>query len=334
MILYAYEWNHLSENLLQKCIIYICIAKYLIARLIKFIRLYKILWSELPEVVTVNSRLVKELVIPRLSSSKKGDNGIVLVVGGNKFYHGAPVLSSMAALRSGTDIVYTAVPRSIIVAVRSFSPNIIALPMSDDKLTIGSANRLVAMIPKKPNTAAIGMGMSLARPEALHSLINALKSSGTRLLLDSSSLLPAVLKEISGTDTIITPHAGEYKRIFGENAGIDEKERISNVYKRAKEYSITILLKGHTDIISDGDRVAINKIHNCAMTVGGTGDILSGLTAGILTKMKSYEASILGVYFNGVAGNLAYDKVGLHMIATDLLECLPNAMKSFDSVQE
>ncbi|MCD6038269.1 MAG: putative carbohydrate kinase [Nitrososphaeraceae archaeon] len=70
----------------------------------------------MPEVVTVNSRLVKELVIPRLSSSKKGDNGIVLVVGGNKFYHGAPVLSSMAALRSGTDIVYTAVPRSIIVA--------------------------------------------------------------------------------------------------------------------------------------------------------------------------------------------------------------------------
>ncbi|MCD6038268.1 MAG: putative carbohydrate kinase [Nitrososphaeraceae archaeon] len=115
--------------------------------------------------------------------------------------------------------------------------------MSDDKLTIGSANRLVAMIPKKPNTAAIGMGMSLARPEALHSLINALKSSGTRLLLDSSSLLPAVLKEISGTDTIITPHAGEYKRIFGENAGADEKERISNVYKFAKEYDITILLR-------------------------------------------------------------------------------------------
>ncbi len=287
----------------------------------------------MPEVVTINSGLVKELIIPRLSSSKKGDNGIVLVVGGNKFYHGAPVLSSMAALRSGTDVVYTAVPRSIIVAVRSFSPNIIALPMSDDKLTIGSANRLVAMIPKKPNTAAIGMGMSLARPEALHSLINALKSSGTRLLLDSSTLLPAVLKDISGTDTIITPHAGEYKRIFGENAGADEK-RISNVYKFAKEYHITILLKGQTDIISDGDRVAINKIHNCAMSVGGTGDILSGLTAGILTKMKSYEASILGVYFNGLAGNLAYDQVGLHMVATDLLEHIPKAMKPFDSVQE
>lgn len=288
----------------------------------------------MPEAVTVTSKLVKELVVPRLLSSKKGDNGIVLVVGGNKFYHGAPILSSMAALRSGTDVVYTAVPRSNIVAVRSFSPNIIAFPLSDDKLTMGSANRLLAMIPKKPHAAAIGMGMTIARPEALHSMINRLKTNGTRLLLDASSLFPTVLKEICGTDTIITPHAGEFKRIFGEDAGIDEKERISNVYKNAKEYDITILLKGQTDIISDGDRIAINKIHNCAMTVGGTGDILSGLTAGILTKLKSYESSILGVYFNGIAGNLAYDKVGLHMVATDLLDRLPNAMKSFDSVQE
>jgi NAD(P)H-hydrate epimerase len=288
----------------------------------------------LPEAVKVNNKLIKELIVPRLLSSKKGDNGIVLVIGGNKFYHGAPILSSMAALRSGADLVYTAVPRSNVVAVRSFSPNLITLPMSDDKLTIGSANRLLRMIPKKPHTAAIGMGMSIARPEALHSLINKLKSDGTRLLLDASSLFPTVLKEISGTDTIITPHAGEYKRIFGENAGTDEKERISNVYKYAKEYNITILLKGQTDIISDGDRVAINKIHNCAMTVGGTGDILSGLTAGILTKMKSFEASILGVYFNGVAGNLAYRQVGLHIVATDLLKYLPNAMKPFDLVQE
>ena len=112
----------------------------------------------MPEAVTVTSKLVKELIVPRLVSSKKGDNGIVLVVGGNKFYHGAAILSSMAALRSGTDIVYTAVPRSNIVAVRSFSPNIIAFPMSDDKLTMGSANRLLAMIPKKPHAVCYWHG--------------------------------------------------------------------------------------------------------------------------------------------------------------------------------
>ncbi|MFL6440799.1 MAG: NAD(P)H-hydrate dehydratase [Nitrososphaeraceae archaeon] len=286
--------------------------------------------------VTVTSTLIKKLVIPRLRSSKKGDNGIVLIAGGSRKYHGAPILASMAAIRSGTDLVYTAVPRSIILAVRCFSPNIIALPLPDDKLTVGSVNRLIRMIPKKADSAAVGMGMSIAKSEALLTLIRQLKSNGTKLLLDASALIPEVLKEISGTDTIITPHIGEYKRIFSEEnlSGITtEKERISNVHRLAKQYDITILLKGSVDIISDGEHVAINKIHNCAMTVGGTGDVLSGLTAGFLTKLKPFDASILGVYFNGVAGNIVYNRIGLHMVASDLIESLPKAIKPFDLIK-
>ncbi|MFL6395435.1 MAG: NAD(P)H-hydrate dehydratase [Nitrososphaeraceae archaeon] len=286
--------------------------------------------------VTVTSTLIKKLVIPRLRSSKKGDNGIVLIAGGSRKYHGAPILASMAAIRSGTDLVYTAVPRSIILAVRCFSPNIIALPLPDDKLTVGSVNRLIRMIPKKADSAAVGMGMSIAKSEALLSLIRQLKSNGTKLLLDASALIPEVLKEISGTDTIITPHIGEYKRIFSEEnlSGITtEKERISNVHRLAKQYDITILLKGSVDIISDGEHVAINKIHNCAMTVGGTGDVLSGLTAGFLTKLKPFDASILGVYFNGVAGNIVYNRIGLHMVASDLIESLPKAIRQFDLIK-
>ncbi|MFL6369763.1 MAG: NAD(P)H-hydrate dehydratase [Nitrososphaeraceae archaeon] len=286
--------------------------------------------------VTVTSTLIKKLVIPRLRSSKKGDNGIVLIAGGSRKYHGAPILASMAAIRSGTDLVYTAVPRSIILAVRCFSPNIIALPLPDDKLTVGSVNRLIRMIPKKADSAAVGMGMSIAKSEALLTLIRQLKSNGTKLLLDASALIPQVLKEISGTDTIITPHIGEYKRIFSEEnlSGITtEKERISNVHRLAKQYDITILLKGSVDIISDGEHVAINKIHNCAMTVGGTGDVLSGLTAGFLTKLKPFDASILGVYFNGVAGNIVCNRIGLHMVASDLIESLPKAIRQFDLIK-
>src|SRR5919197_1777381 len=286
--------------------------------------------------VTVTSNLIKKLVIPRLRSSKKGDNGIVLIVGGSRRYHGAPIIASMAALRSGTDLVYTAVPRSNKVAVRCYSPNIIALPLPDDKLTVGSVNRLIRMIPKKADSAAIGMGMSIAKSEALLSLIRRLKSNGTKLLLDASALIPEVLKEISGTGTIITPHVGEYKRIFsGDNISdiTTENEQISNVHRLAKQYGITILLKGSLDIISDGEHVAINKIHNCAMTVGGTGDVLSGLTAGFLTKLKPFDASILGVYFNRVAGNLVYNRIGLHMVASDLIESLPKAIKPFDLIK-
>ncbi|MGB8023161.1 MAG: NAD(P)H-hydrate dehydratase [Nitrososphaeraceae archaeon] len=291
----------------------------------------------MPEIITISSKLVKDLVVPRLTSSKKGDNGTVLVAGGSRIYHGAPLLASMAALRAGTDIVYTAVPRSSVVSVRSSSPNIIALPLSDDKLTIGSANRLVAMIPKRADSAAIGMGMSIAKPEAIVALIRQLKSDGTKLLLDASALIPEVLQEISETSTIITPHPGEYKRIFGEDAGITEKERISNIDRLAKKYGITIVLKGSTNLVSscsiDGNgNTTVIKRSTPAMTVGGTGDVLSGLTAGLLTKLKPFYASILGLYFNGLAASLAYKQVGLHMVATDLIEHLPNAMKTFDKI--
>jgi ADP-dependent NAD(P)H-hydrate dehydratase len=289
----------------------------------------------LPEILTITPEFVKSLIVPRMVSSRKGDNGVVLVVGGNRIYHGAPLLASMAALRSGIDLVYTAVPRSNIVPIKSFSPNIIALPLPDDKLTVGSTNRLLTMLPKKPDTAAIGMGMSIAKPDALLALIRELKNDGIKLLLDASALIPQVLSEISGTDTIITPHAGEYKRIFGnEDIGKNREEQISNVQRHAEEYGITIILKGYLNIISNRKYTAVIRRANPAMTVGGIGDVLSGLVAGLLTKNQPLDASLLGIYFNGIAGNLAYTLLGLHLTATDLIENLPNAMKSFDLIKE
>lgn len=278
--------------------------------------------------------LLKGCIIPRLLDSKKGDNGTVLIVGGNRIYHGAPVLASLSALRSGTDLVYTAVPRSNIIPVRSSSPNLIALPLADDKLTVGSANRLVAMLPKKPDAAAIGMGLTIAKPEALSTLIRGLQSIGTKLLLDASALIPNILDQIHDTETIVTPHVGEFKRIFGEVAGEDKDERISKVHKNAKDHGITIILKGWIDIVSNSERIAVNTTHNCGMTVGGTGDVLSGLVTGLLSKYTPFEAAILGVYINGIAGNLAQEKIGLHLLATDLISNIPNAMKPFDMIKE
>jgi ADP-dependent NAD(P)H-hydrate dehydratase len=284
--------------------------------------------------ISVTPKLVKDLIIPRIVTSRKGDNGIVLVVGGSRIYHGAPILASIAALRSGTDLVYTAVPRSIVMTVRAYSPDIIALPLPDDKLTAGLVNRLVAMLPKKPDAAAIGMGMSITRPEALVSLIRQLRNTGTKLLLDASALIPEILQEISGTGTIVTPHAGEYKRLFEKHLNTNEDIQTSVVQALAKDYRITIVLKGSVNIISDGEHTALIKRSTPAMTVGGMGDILSGLTVGLLTKYTSLNASILGVYLNGVAANLAYERVGLHLVATDVIEDLPNAMKPFDKISE
>jgi NAD(P)H-hydrate epimerase len=286
------------------------------------------------KVTAIDTRLAKRLMPTRRSDSKKGDNGIVLVAGGSRFYHGAPILTSMAALRSGADLVYTAVPRSIIIPVRSYSPAIIALPLPDDKLTVGSAGRLVAMLPKRADASAIGMGMSIAGPPAIITLVRKLREAGTKLVLDASTLIPEILPEISGSGSIVTPHAGEYRRLFQSNLGQNEKERIANVAAAAAKYEITILLKGPTDIVSDGKRTGVNRVHNCAMTVGGTGDVLAGLTAGLWARMDdAFESALLGVHLNGVAGNLAFRQTGLHMVATDLLDAIPGAMKPYDKIR-
>ena len=286
----------------------------------------------MPSTITVTSKLIRQLMPPRLLSSRKGDNGTVLIAGGSRFYHGAPVLSTMAALRSGADLVYTAVPRSIITAVRSFSPAIIALPLPDDKLTKGSANRLIAMLPKNAESASIGMGMSLD-PEALITLVRKLRQAGTKILLDASALIPHVLGEISNTGSIVTPHVGEYKRLFGSEPGSTKEEMTSNVHKLAKDHGITIALKGWVNIISDGEQLAAIKRPTPAMTVGGTGDVLSGLATALLAKMKPFDAALVAIYLNGLAGTLAYKKAGLHIIATDLIDNLPLVMNQFDKVR-
>ena len=130
------------------------------------------------EIISVTADLIQAIVPTRLSSSKKGDNGIVLVIGGSGIYHGAPLLSTLAALRSGVDLVYTAVPKSNIVLTRSFSPNVIVLPLSTDRFTIGSAKQLIKILPKKPDVVAIGMGMAIEKPESLVYMVKELKRTG------------------------------------------------------------------------------------------------------------------------------------------------------------
>jgi NAD(P)H-hydrate epimerase len=306
------------------------------------------------QIISVTPDLIEEILPPRLISSRKGDNGIVLVIGGSGIYHGAPLLSSLAALRAGVDLVYTATPKSNVSAIRSSSPNIIVLPFPDDEFTLASAKSVLKMLPKKPQVTAIGMGMKIASPAALVYIIKELIKIESKLVLDASALVPEVIESISGTNTIVTPHPGEYKRMFQEphnhnkmsSAGQTQTTRDAlqghalNVCSIAKKYGITIILKGYYNIICDGHitvgqqkHTAVIKRTTPAMTVGGCGDVLSGVVAGLFSKLSdAFYASIGGVYLTGMAGSLAHKKLGLHMVPTDLIEQLPNAMKSFDKV--
>jgi len=277
---------------------------------------------------------VKSFIPARRNLSRKGDNGKILVLGGNYLYHGAPILSSLAALRTGADLVYTCVPKINVMATRSFSPNLIVVPLVDVKLTRGSVQKLLGIIPKELDSATMGMGLGIQDREALKILVSSLLDRAVMISLDASCLVPEIIPIIKDKKVTVTPHAGEFRRLFGEIPPDGIKPRTALVEKHAKENGITILLKGPTDVISDGKQTYLNPKNLAAMTVGGTGDVLSGVVAAMLCKNKDpVKATSAAAFVNGKAGYMAQKKYGLHIVATDLLDFIPSAMKPFDKVK-
>ena len=284
--------------------------------------------------ITLTSSIVKKFIPSRKSNSRKGDNGKVLVVGGSYMYHGAPILSSLAALRSGSDLVYTAIPKINVQSTRSISPDLIVIPMADSKLTRGTVNKLLGQAPQDLDSATIGMGLAIQDVEALKLLVKSLLNRDVRLSLDASSLVKEVLPLIANKNVVVTPHTGEFKRLFGEIPPENKVKRIQAVEKYAKNNSITILLKGEIDIISNGVKTFTNVKNTPAMTVGGTGDVLSGITAGFLARNRnSLEAASSAAFVNGLSGKITQKHFGLHITATDLIENLPNVLKPFDKIK-
>ena len=282
----------------------------------------------------LQASIIKNFIPPRKFASRKGENGKVLVVGGSYIYHGAPILSSIAALRCGTDLVYTCVPKINSQATRAISPNLIVLPLADAKLTRGAVHKLLGILPKDLDSATIGMGLGIQDIEALKLLVVSLLEMDVKLSLDASALVPDILPLVKNKNVVVTPHAGEFKKLFGELPSDSKKERISVVEKHAMQNSVTVLLKGPTDIVSDGHKTFLNEKKTPAMTVGGTGDVLSGLVAGLLSKNRNpIESASAAVFVNGKAGTMAQRKYGLHIVATDLLEFIPAAMRPFDRVK-
>lgn len=269
---------------------------------------------------------------PRQNRSRKGENGIVAVIGGSAVFHGAPSLAALGALRTGIDIAYLFVPQSISIPIRSISPNFIVFPLPDSKITIGTANRILNSIPTV-DSVVIGPGTGRQKPDGIRRLVMELSSRGVKLVIDADALVPEVINVLKGKEVVLTPHAGEFMRLFGSEVEDNDEQRLNIVQEMARENDLTILLKGTTDVISDGKVHSINRSGNPAMTVGGTGDVLAGIIAALMARgMKPFQAAISGAYINGKAGELAYENLGFSVLATDLIDQIPILMKRFDRI--
>ncbi|HME19217.1 MAG TPA: NAD(P)H-hydrate dehydratase [Nitrososphaerales archaeon] len=278
----------------------------------------------------IDSSFVAKAMPPKMKDAHKRMNGTVCVVGGSRLYHGAPFLCGMGAMRSGVDLVYIAVPKALAPSIRALSPDFIVVPLPDQKLTRGNVSKLLSWV-RGVDAYAVGPGLGAQNPEEVAHCLSELKGEGKGLVVDADALLPRSLEMIRKSKTVVTPHAGEFERLFGVKLPADLEGRVSAVSEQAKTNGIVVLLKGPTDVISDGERVGLNSTHSPAMTVGGTGDVLTGVTAGLVARgVDLFDAACAAAFVNGEAGAEAAREFGLHITASDVANRIANAMKKYD----
>ncbi|MEM2737595.1 MAG: NAD(P)H-hydrate dehydratase [Candidatus Bathyarchaeia archaeon] len=272
---------------------------------------------------------VKLVVKTRTSGSRKGDHGRLLVIGGSETFSGAPALVALAALRTGVDLVYVAAPQKTAYTIAAMSPDLITIKLDGEHLNTGNISTLKPYI-EKVDATVIGPGLGLhpETREAAKALIEVVESLGKPLLLDADGLKAfAEFKRKLITSLVLTPHAGEYAILTGKKLPENLKEKALEVQKTAVELGAVILLKGPVDVIAHERKIKFNFTGNPGMTVGGTGDVLSGIVGAFLAQgADPFEAAVAGAFVNGAAGDFVFREKGYHMMASDLLEWIPKVL--------
>ena len=280
----------------------------------------------------IDEQYVKNLIVPRRSSSHKGENGTIGIVGGSRLYHGAPVLSAMGALRSGSDLAYLFVPEIIATPIRSMSPDLIIYPLPDSKITIGVANKILNFR-NNITTFVIGPGMVNQKMNGLIKLVLGLENKNINIILDAGAINQELIDSVEGKNVVVTAHLGEFKKLINKELN-NENEIKNELLNYAKNRNLVIVVKGETDYITDGNELFINKSGNSCMTKGGTGDILAGVIATQLSVGQSpLNAAIMGTYFMGKTGELVYEKWGFQFMNAELLIELSSYLKKFNSIK-
>jgi ADP-dependent NAD(P)H-hydrate dehydratase / NAD(P)H-hydrate epimerase len=259
-------------------------------------------------------------------SAHKGDFGRLLVVGGSKIFSGAPTLVSLAALRSGVDIVYLAAPEKTAYAIASMSPDLITIKLKGDNLNSENTAALLSYV-KACDAVVLGPGLGLNSEtcDFVENFVNAVEAEGKPLLLDADGLKAfAKFKRPLKVPLVLTPHAGEYAILTGKQLPNELESKVSMIQKTAKELNAVILVKGKVDIVCDSSRFKLNFTGHPGMTVGGTGDVLSGIVGALLSqKVDPFEAAVAGAFVNGAAGDFVAQEIGYHMVASDILDWIP-----------
>ncbi len=277
---------------------------------------------------------------PREVTANKGTFGHVLVVGGSLGKSGAPAMAALAALRAGAGLVTAAVPAPLLAQVAAIAPELMTWPLAVNAAgRIGIENltpEALAALTAGKTVLAIGPG--LGQSEEAATLVTALLSAARMpAVIDADALnilaaKPGLLSGLSkGRTLVLTPHPGEMARLAGITVAEVQANRLEVAREFAKRNGVTLVLKGARTLIAHPDgHAAVNTTGNPGMAKGGSGDLLTGMVAGLLAQYPDNPAQAVeaAVYLHGLAGDLAVRQADEHtLLATDSLPQFSRAFR-------
>jgi NAD(P)H-hydrate epimerase len=285
----------------------------------------------------------------RIRDAHKGNFGRVLIVGGSRNYIGAPALAANAALRSGAGLVTMALPRSVQPVVAPLAWCATSLPLAEDERGVIGDEAIPELIDaaiRQRIYTVVAVGPGLGDCKAIAAFIMELNRAKVPCVIDADALNR--LSETSWEGLlnglcVITPHVGELSRLMGVSGAEIQADREGKSLAAAakmrgnsasdKKSESVCLLKGHGTVVTDSESLYINTTGNPGMATGGSGDVLTGVIAGLMAQNFSpFDAAVLGSYVHGLAGDLAAEKLGeISLTAADILDHLPAAFKKTHS---
>jgi hydroxyethylthiazole kinase-like uncharacterized protein yjeF len=281
---------------------------------------------------------IAPLIGPRPREANKGSFGHVLVIGGSLGKAGAAAMAGMSALRTGTGLSTVATPKSVLTTVASFHPEVMTEPCEETEAGTISLRALeyayMDNLVKGKTVLAVGPGIS-RHVETSEFVRTVVQKYPMPVVLDADGLnaFEGVAAKLSGKGRalVITPHPGEMARLTGLSIPEVQRDRVGIARSFAREHEVIVVLKGHRTLIAQPDgEVWVNTTGNPGMATGGTGDVLTGMVAGMIAQNSTrvIEAVTSAVYLHGLAGDVACETMGEQsLVATDLIKALPEAFR-------
>lgn len=281
----------------------------------------------------------------RPAGGHKGTFGRTVIIAGSRGMSGAACLAGVAALRGGAGLVSVACPVGIQSIVAGYEPGYMTIGLpegTDGQLSIAALDEISKVVDGK-DSVAVGPGLGDSA-DVVEVVRRVFTETSCPLVLDADGLNALAASFRDGrweagehaAPRILTPHPGEFARLSGLPVSEIEEDRAGSAADFAKRNKVIVVLKGPGTVVTDGERILINPTGNSGMATGGSGDVLTGLTAALLAGGHDpFEATRLAVYLHGLAGDIAAQDLSQPgMIASDLPRYFGAAWKQLPGSSE